>query len=77
MPEPPSHSSRYTIGGHTYEAEKLTPGLYITATPIGNLGDITLRALATLAAADGILCEDTRVTAKLAKRYDLSGKLTP
>jgi 16S rRNA (cytidine1402-2'-O)-methyltransferase len=47
------------------------PGLYIAATPIGNLGDITLRVLETLKAADVILCEDTRVTAKLLNHYGI------
>ncbi|MSP83954.1 MAG: 16S rRNA (cytidine(1402)-2'-O)-methyltransferase [Alphaproteobacteria bacterium] len=53
------------------EASKLAPGLYIVATPIGNLGDVTLRALAVLGAVAAIACEDTRVTAKLLARYDL------
>jgi 16S rRNA (cytidine1402-2'-O)-methyltransferase len=53
----------------------LAPGLYLVATPIGNLRDITLRALDVLAAADVILAEDTRVTGKLLSAYGLSAKL--
>src|SRR5579859_3847432 len=53
----------------------LTPGLYVIATPIGNLRDITLRALDVLAAADLVLAEDTRVAAKLLQAYGLSAKL--
>ncbi|MEM9618578.1 MAG: 16S rRNA (cytidine(1402)-2'-O)-methyltransferase [Pseudomonadota bacterium] len=49
----------------------LEPGLYVTATPIGNLGDITYRAVAALKAADLILCEDTRQTAKLCAAYGI------
>jgi 16S rRNA (cytidine1402-2'-O)-methyltransferase len=67
----------YAIGPHRYEAAALKPGLYITATPIGNLGDITLRALATLAAADAILCEDTRQTARLLERYGIRTPTLP
>ncbi len=49
--------------------------LSIVATPIGNLGDITLRALETLRQSDAIACEDTRVTAKLLARYDIQKPL--
>lgn len=53
------------------------PGLYIVATPIGNLGDISARAAATLAAADVIAAEDTRVTAKLLSHLGLRVPMTP
>ncbi|MEO8115462.1 MAG: 16S rRNA (cytidine(1402)-2'-O)-methyltransferase [Phenylobacterium sp.] len=53
----------------------LAPGLYVVATPIGNLRDITLRALDVLNAADLVLAEDTRVTGKLLSIYGLSAKL--
>ncbi len=52
----------------------LAAGLYVTATPIGNLGDITVRALAALNSADLILCEDTRHTAKLCQAYQITTK---
>lgn len=57
------------------ETIRLAPGLHVVATPIGHLGDVTLRALATLKAADLVLCEDTRVTHKLLDRYGLAPKL--
>ena len=53
----------------------LAPGLYVVATPIGNLRDITLRALDVLAGADLVLAEDTRVAGKLISAYGLSAKL--
>ena len=73
MPPPgkTASSRRYAIGAAQFEADALAPGLYSVATPLGNLGDVTLRALATLAASEFILCEDTRQTAKLLSRYGI------
>jgi 16S rRNA (cytidine1402-2'-O)-methyltransferase len=51
------------------------PGLHLVATPIGNLGDVTLRALAVLRGADRIYCEDTRVAARLLARYGIARPL--
>jgi 16S rRNA (cytidine1402-2'-O)-methyltransferase len=63
--------------GAPFEAQKvrLASGLYVVATPIGNLGDVTLRALSVLASADLVLCEDTRVTRRLLDRYGLRPSL--
>jgi 16S rRNA (cytidine1402-2'-O)-methyltransferase len=58
-------------------ARPLAPGLYLVATPIGNLGDISLRALAVLARADLIAAEDTRHSKKLLTHYGIAAKLTP
>lgn len=60
----------------TKEAKDLPPGLYVTATPIGNARDITLRALDVLAGCDLIAAEDTRVTAKLLAIHGISRPLT-
>jgi len=70
-------SGGFAIGAHGFEAQALAPGLYLVATPIGNLRDITLRALETLAAADLVLCEDTRHTAKLFAAYGLKTPRSP
>jgi 16S rRNA (cytidine1402-2'-O)-methyltransferase len=77
MSATPSPGRRYTIKGVVFEAESLAPGLHVTSTPIGHLADISLRAVNALAAADAILCEDTRVTGKLLQRYGISTRLVP
>ena len=68
-------SRSFKVNAAEFPAPRLTPGLHVVATPIGNLGDVTLRALETLAAADVIACEDTRVTRVLLDRYAIRAPL--
>ena len=65
----------FTALGTRTIADPIEPGLHIVATPIGNLGDVTLRALATLAGADAILAEDTRISSRLTSRYEIATPL--
>jgi 16S rRNA (cytidine1402-2'-O)-methyltransferase len=77
-PAPPPEAPRtYVVAGRTMAAPPLAPGLNLVATPIGNLRDVSLRALEVLAAADAIACEDTRVTRKLLSHYGIATPLTP
>ncbi|RWO71507.1 16S rRNA (cytidine(1402)-2'-O)-methyltransferase [Mesorhizobium sp.] len=66
----------YVVGQTEIVARPLEPALYLVATPIGNLADITLRALETLAAADIVACEDTRVSRVLLDRYGIRRRTT-
>ena len=67
----------YVLHGQPVTAPPLAAGLHLVATPIGNLRDITVRALEVLAGADVIACEDTRVTRKLVDHYAIATPLTP
>ncbi len=67
-------TKRYRLNDTPIAARPLEPALYLVATPIGNLGDITIRALETLAGADVLACEDTRVTRVLLDRYGIENR---
>lgn len=71
-----SSERSYVIGQTVHMARKPEPALYLVSTPIGNLGDISLRALETLAGADILACEDTRVTRVLLARYGISRRMS-
>ena len=67
----------FALFGQKRTAPRPEPGLYLVATPIGNLGDMTLRGLEIIAGADRLACEDTRVTAKLLQRFAIRRRMTP
>ncbi|QCI64344.1 16S rRNA (cytidine(1402)-2'-O)-methyltransferase [Phreatobacter stygius] len=77
LADSPSPARRYLIGGTAFTARPLEPGLHVVATPIGNLRDITIRAIETMAAADVLACEDTRITRRLVDHFGMTVPLVP
>src|SRR5918997_1155766 len=73
--EPNERIATFTAFGLAAEAKPLSPGLYVVATPIGNLQDVSFRGLSVLAAADAVLAEDTRVTKTLLAHYGITTPL--
>ncbi|MHB1109906.1 MAG: 16S rRNA (cytidine(1402)-2'-O)-methyltransferase [Devosia sp.] len=71
MTTPAEKAPAYFLAGTAFPAPPLAAGLYVVSTPIGNLRDITIRALETLAAADVVYCEDTRMSARLLDHYGI------
>ena len=74
---PPSGLTGFRIGECHVAAGAAEPGLHIVATPIGNLGDISLRGLRTLAGVDAVLAEDTRTSKVLLAHYGIETPLFP
>lgn len=71
----PRHIRAFTALKTRTVVERIEQGLHIVATPIGNLGDVTLRALKTLAAVDAVLAEDTRISRRLLGQYEIDTPL--
>ena len=74
--ETSGHKGGFMIGQAAFPARPLPAGLHLVATPIGNLSDITVRALEVLAGADTVACEDTRTTRVLLNRYGIRARTT-